>query len=170
MKSAYGRFCCFAFALLCLCNMAFAEEAAIAVRDNADQKPIDYCRVFGSKAAEARQARQVEDLLKMKTGIEQQLLILDEKTKVLSEWLDKRSKIRERVSESLVKIYSNVDAEVAAQHLQKLDVDTASEVLQRLNPKVSGEIMSAMEVKFASALVALMVNDAGKLARKAEAP
>jgi flagellar motility protein MotE (MotC chaperone) len=157
--------------LLAACSFPSLAENSTALQF---QKPkdeaIDLCRSFAKKAAETKLARQNKELLLMKTKIEEQLLVLDQKTRILDQWVSKRDNIRATVSDRLVNIYSNVEPEIAAQQLQKLDAEMASEVLQRLNPKTSGEIVSAMDVTFASKLVKLMSMDAGKPMQKAEQP
>jgi flagellar motility protein MotE (MotC chaperone) len=163
--SAFTVFCLAAF-----CGPCVAEESTAVQFQKPRDEAIDLCRSFAKKAAETKLARQNNELLLIKSKIEEQLLVLDQKTKLLDQWVSKRDTIRAAVSDRLVKIYSNVEPEIAAQQLQKLDAEMASEVLQRLNPKTSGEIVSAMDVTFASKLVKLMSMDAGKPMQKAEQP
>ncbi len=170
MNSPLRQFGSVALSIAFICNAALAEGIPDATRDTGSEANVDFCRVFGNRAADAKYARQINELAKIKSGIEEQLLVLGQNTRMLEELLQERTRIRDSVSSSLIKIYSNVDAEVAAQQLQKLNTETASEILRRLNPKISGEIISAMDTKFASLLAASMVRDAGKLSKKAENP
>jgi flagellar motility protein MotE (MotC chaperone) len=145
-----------------------SSAAIVCASDN--KPPVDFCRAFANKAAEARLARQSRQLADVKAKIEEQLLVLEQKTTALGQWIEKRDRIRAAVSDGLVKMYANVEPDVAAQQLRKLDVETAAEVLQRLNPKVSGEILSAMDVNFAGRILQLMAKDAGKLAQMKDVP
>jgi flagellar motility protein MotE (MotC chaperone) len=146
-------------ALLLLCNAAVtqAETAAHASKPVAAPEDTDFCRAFASQAREARFARQKEQLNLLKSDIEAQLGQLNTKTEELQRWIEKREKIKASVSENLVKLYANIEAETAAAQLQKLDVEMVSSLLQQLNPKTAGEIMSAMEPAFASRLTHVML-------------
>lgn len=139
-----------------------AEDHAFPVAASVDAEAEDFCKTFADKAAESKVARQRKELLDIKAKIDEQLLSLSQKTIQLETWVARRSEIRNAVSANLVKMYSNVESEIAAQQLQKLSTEMASEVLQRLNPKLSGEIVSAMDVNFASKVVKVMMADAAK--------
>lgn len=141
---------------LCLLGSAGSSFAEIAIPAQADVE-MDYCRAFASKAREVRFAHQQQQLNELKTGIETKLLELNTKTEELKAWVERRNKIKASVSESLVKVYTNIEAETAAAQLQKLDVELVSGLLQQLNPKAAGEIMSAMEPAFASKLTQSML-------------
>ena len=158
------------FAWLCCSSIAPASEIAATAVTSGDDTAIELCRTFADKAAESKTAHQRSELLKLKEEIEAQLLKLDEKTKNLESWIDKREAIQASVSSSLVKMYTNVEPEIAAQQLQKLDVMTSSALLQRLNAKQSGEIVTAMDVVFASKVLKVMLTDAAKIATNKEAP
>jgi flagellar motility protein MotE (MotC chaperone) len=147
-----------------------AEElSSIATRGVVEEKP-DLCQSFANKAAESKLLRNKQELLELKSKIEEQLVKLEEKTKQLQDLTAKRDEYRAAVSASLVKIYTNVEPEIAAQQLEKLSVEMASEVLQRLSPKISGEIVTAMDVKLASRIVKLMLANSAKLNEKTEKP
>jgi flagellar motility protein MotE (MotC chaperone) len=145
-----------------------SEEPTLPVASMAPSAAEDLCEAFADKAAEAKLARQRKELLEVKATIEKQLVVLDEKTKQLESWVTKRNEIRESVSTSLVKMYSNVESETAAQQLQKLNPQSAAEILQRLKPKQSGEIVTAMDVDFASKVMKIMMADVPKQKEKME--
>ena len=154
--------------LIGLSHTVQAEENSTSASSAVQPAAADICEAFADKAAEAKLARHRKELLDVKADIEEQLVVLDEKTKVLEQLISKREQIRNLVSDSLVKMYSNVESEVAAQQLQELNPQMAAEVLQRLNPKQSGEIVTAMEVDFASKVVKTMLADAAKQKPKTE--
>jgi flagellar motility protein MotE (MotC chaperone) len=147
-----------------------ANETADVAIAKSDDSDVELCRSFADKAAESKTARQRNELLKLKVDIEAQLATLDQKTKSLEAWIGKRDAIRTAVSSSLVKMYTNVEPEIAAQQLQKLDAKTTAELLQRLSAKQSGEIITAMDATFASSVLKIMLIDASKMATKKETP
>lgn len=149
---------------------ACAEEQSSIPHPRPAEGTEDFCRSFGNKAAEAKLLRHKQELTDLKSKIEEQLTQLEAKTKKLQDLTTKRDEYRAAVSESLVKIYTNVEPEVAAQQLEKLSFEMASEVLQRLNPKISGEIVTAMDVKLASRIVKLMFANASATEKKNDAP
>lgn len=154
----------------CMATTSSAEDVFAAAMATNQESATDYCTAFADKAAESKTVRQRKELLELKGKIEEQLLTLDEKTKSLEVWIEKRKSIRDAVSTNLVKIYANVEAEIAAQQIQKLDVSVASELLRRLSSKQSGEILSAMDVAFASVVVKEMLSDASEMASNKEIP
>jgi flagellar motility protein MotE (MotC chaperone) len=148
----------------CWATTSAAEDVVATAVPTNQESATDYCTAFADKAAESKTVRQRKELVELKGKIEEQLLTLDEKTKSLEVWIEKRESIREAVSMSLVKMYANVEAEIAAQQIQKLDASVASELLRRLSSKQSGEILSSMDVAFASVVVSEMLSDAAKMA------
>lgn len=147
-----------------------ANETPSVAATISDGTEVELCRAFADKAAKSKTARQRSELLKLKADIEAQLATLDQKTKGLEAWISKRDAIRTAVASNLVKMYTNVEPEIAAQQLQKLDVATTSELLQRLSAKQSGEIITAMDVTFASNVLKVMLKDAAKIAAKKDTP
>lgn len=154
---------CLVVVALCatgLIQPVFSEERSSTSLSGIDNSNGDFCQSFADKAAESRLLRQKLELLELKSKVEEQVLALGQKTKELQDLTAKRDANRAAVSASLVKIYTNVEPDVAAQQLEKLSVEMASEVLQRLSPKISGEIVTAMDVKLASRIVKLMLANA----------
>ena len=149
---------------------AYAEEENSISNRGTAAGTADFCQSFGDKAAESKLLRHKQELIELKSKIEEQLSNLEARTKQLQDLTTKREEYRAAVSESLVKIYTNVEPEVAAQQLEKLSIEMASEVLQRLNPKISGEIVTAMDVKLASRVVKLMLANAAATEKKTDTP
>jgi flagellar motility protein MotE (MotC chaperone) len=141
-------------------NIIQAEDVIVDVRPSQASAKPDFCRAFANRAAQTKLQNQKNELLQLKSQIEEQLLTLNQKTRELENLVAQRDAHQKAVSNSLVKIYSNVEPEIAAQQLEKLGVEMASEVLQRLNPKISGEIVTAMDVKLASRVVKVMLTKA----------
>jgi flagellar motility protein MotE (MotC chaperone) len=157
----------FAFTVMSI-NNGMSEEKTLPSAATVWEESEDLCRTFANKAAEAKIARQKKELLDIKSTIDDQLVVLSQKTAQLEAWLKKREEIRSAVSVSLVKMYANVEAEIAAQQLQKLSIEMTSEVLQRLSPKQSGEIIASMDAVFASKIVKNLMTNAAKKTEKTE--
>jgi flagellar motility protein MotE (MotC chaperone) len=147
---------------VCTVDLAVAAEKLQSANNADAESSKDFCRSFADKAAESKLLRHKQELLDLKAKIEEQLSALKEKTQHLEELTAKRNEYRSAVSASLVKIYTNVEPDIAAQQLEKLSVEMASEVLQKLSPKISGEIVTAMDVKLASKVVKLMLINSSK--------
>ena len=156
------------FFLLLLSSLGNAEEVPPSAKTTGAAPVEDFCEAFADKAAEAKLARQRKELLDVKAGIEQQLSELNEKTKKLEALVAKRNELRDSVSASMIKMYANVEPEIAAQQLQKLNPQIAAELLQRLSPKRAGEISTAMEVDFASKVMKTMMANAVRQKQKTE--
>jgi flagellar motility protein MotE (MotC chaperone) len=156
------------FFLLLLSGIGNAEEVALSAKTMGLAPVEDFCEAFADKAAEAKLARQRKELLDVKAEIEQQLSELNEKTKMLEALVAKRKELRDSVSASMIKMYANVEPEIAAQQLQKLNPQAAAELLQRLSPKQAGEIATAMEVDFASKVMKTMMANVSRQKQKTE--
>jgi flagellar motility protein MotE (MotC chaperone) len=133
---------------------ASAEEAQT---DSTATDAFDYCKTFGSRAGEARIALQKEEILKLKKSAEETLKLLDERTTELEDLLKKREELIAATTSSIVKMYEGMEAESAAEQLQKLEIRQAGEILRRLSAKASGEIVASMKPSAASRLVAYML-------------
>jgi flagellar motility protein MotE (MotC chaperone) len=107
-------------------------------------------------AAERRLTRLNEALKKTRVDVDGRIEELKTRAAELKSLIDARKAMQEKVGESLLKIYTQVEPEAAAQQLSKLEPGTAAEILVKMNPKRSGEILSLMDPKKAASLVALL--------------
>lgn len=150
--------CAGVFGLLLFAAVARAEDAP-APGENVPETPVakeDYCSSFVDAAAELRLTRQNAALANVRKEVDEKLLELGSKTEILKNLIDERKAMQSRVGDQLLKIYTSVEPEAAAQQLSKLQPGTAAELLTRLTPKRSGEILSLMDARIAASLVALM--------------
>jgi len=140
-------------------EVAVSEESADAATPVATApKPIvkDYCSSFVDSAAERRLSEMNEALKRTRAEVDARLEELKAKSEELKLLIDTRKAMQDKVADSLLKIYLQVEPEAAAQQLSKLEPSTAAEILVKMNPKRSGEILSLMDVKKAASLVALL--------------
>ena len=121
-------------------------------------KPIakDYCSSFVDAAAERRLARLADDLRKRRDELATKIEELKATSGELKVLIDTRKAMQDKVKESILKIYLQVEPEAAAQQLAKLEPTTAAEILAKMNAKRSGEILTLMEPKRAASLVAIL--------------
>jgi flagellar motility protein MotE (MotC chaperone) len=138
-----------------------AAEAKEAVPDavHEEAEPAiakDFCSSFLDVAAERRNARLIQDLQRNRDALAEAIEELDEKAAQLKTLIDVRKSMQEKVSDSILKIYLQVEPEAAAQQLTRLEPTTAAEILLRMNAKRSGEILTLMEPKRAASLVAIL--------------
>lgn len=134
------------------------EQAAEEPTPTIAPKPIvkDYCSSFVDSAAERRLTEMNEALKRTRDEVDARLKELKSKSEELKSLIDARKAMQDKVADSLLKIYLQVEPEAAAQQLSKLEPGTAAEILVKMNPKRSGEILSLMDVKKAASLVALL--------------
>jgi flagellar motility protein MotE (MotC chaperone) len=141
-------------------SYAFAEQKdkenpTVQTGDTAPV-PKDFCSSFIDLAAERRNARLVKDLQQKQEALTKAIQELDAKSQELKALIATRKAIQEKVSDSILKMYLQVEPEAAAQQLARLDTSTAAEILLRMNAKHSGEILTLMEPKRAASLVAIL--------------
>jgi flagellar motility protein MotE (MotC chaperone) len=124
--------------------------------------PKDFCSSFIDLAAERRNSRLIADLQRSREALAEIMRELDSKSQELKMLIATRKSLQDKVSDSLLKIYLQVEPEAAAQQLARLDPLTAAEILVRMSAKRSGEILTLMEAKRAASLVALLTVQAGQ--------
>jgi flagellar motility protein MotE (MotC chaperone) len=118
--------------------------------------PEDFCSSFIDLATERRHARLNQELQRSRDLLAETILELDAKSEELKSLIATRKSMQDKVRDSILKIYLEVEPESAALQLARLEPSTAAEILVRMNAKRSGEILSLMEPKLAASLVALL--------------
>jgi flagellar motility protein MotE (MotC chaperone) len=126
-----------------------------------------YCEVVVEPALAAKLAKERQEAKKIQTEIEAKLnelkLAIDEQEK----WLKLRKDFQNTATDNLVTVYSQMDAEAAAQRLTAVGDHIASAILIKLPPKSASAILGEMPSDVAGRLTAFM---AGSAELKTQAP
>jgi flagellar motility protein MotE (MotC chaperone) len=118
-------------------HSVIAEQAKPAVKE-------DYCSSFADEAAETRNQLQTKKIQDLKDEIKKLLAEVQLKSSELESRMKDRQKLRQQATDSLLKIYSNMEPDAAVKILQKLQPETSAQVLLNLSPKLASEILALM--------------------------
>ncbi len=115
-----------------------------------------YCRNIGDAAAEARYARQKQELQKTEKEVAKRVEELNAKIAEYRRWIARRDAFSRKADAAVVNIYAKMKPDAAAQQLAILDEELAAALLMKLNPRVSSAVMNEMESKRAARLAAII--------------
>lgn len=142
-----------------------AQAPAVAAPPAA--KPVDptslagkFCLNIKPQVEEFRLALQKKTLADVEAEIEKRITALDSRIQEYKEWVARRDEFAGKAQDSLVKIYSKMKPDAAAQQLAAIDVETAAAVLLKLDPRVSSAILNDMEPKLAATLASTIAGAA----------
>ena len=154
--------------ILCL-GMAAAggAEKSMAPKSAPSAPAADggYCTNILDAASEARAAFRLKKLKEVEKQIEGRIAALEEKSKELKSWIERREKFIDKAQGQLVAIYKQMRPDAAALQLSALDEMTAAAILLKLKPRTASSILNEMDPKLAARL-ASFVSYAAKKATK----
>lgn len=127
-----------------------------------------YCMNIRDAAADARIARQMEELRQLEGDIELRISALDARQAEFEEWLQRREALLAKGRESLVAVYASMRPDAAAIQLAILDAETAASVLVNLQPRVASGILNEMDPQHAARLALTMAGTAETAEVKAQ--
>ncbi len=115
---------------------------------------------FSSNIADAardrRYALQTEELQALQQEIDRRMKLLDEKRAEYEAWLKRREDFLARAQDGVVKIYSGMRPDAAAERLAEMDPRLAAGILMKVEPRKAGVILNEMERKAAAKLTGIM--------------
>jgi flagellar motility protein MotE (MotC chaperone) len=104
-----------------------------------------YCESIRQGAADARAAWQARALQDMEARLERRFAELEAQRKEFETWLARREALLKKAEDSVVGIYSRMNAEAAAAQLSAMDQSTAGAIIAKLTPRQAGAILNEME-------------------------
>lgn len=128
---------------------------------------MNYCYNISDSAVEARSAVLKEQLEVIEKQVEERLVLLEEKTKELKEWMVKRESFVNKVNNSVVQIFQAMRPDAAASQFTELGPVVSASIISQLPPKASSAILTEMSPTDA-AEVALVLTAALDGAKKNE--
>jgi flagellar motility protein MotE (MotC chaperone) len=113
-----------------------------------------YCANIAGTAAEARIALQRAKLAEAEKAIDYRITALETKTAEYKAWVDRRDQFLKRATDSLVKIYTQMEPDAASLQLAAMDEETAAALLVKLEPQNASAILNEMAPEKAARLTA----------------
>ncbi|HEY6631210.1 MAG TPA: MotE family protein [Rhizobiaceae bacterium] len=115
-----------------------------------------FCSNIADAARDRRYVLQTEELQKLQQEVDKRIKLLEEKRADYEAWLKRREDFLARAEEGVVKIYSGMRADAAAERLAEMDATLAAGILMKIEPRKAGVILNEMERKAAAMLTGVM--------------
>jgi flagellar motility protein MotE (MotC chaperone) len=119
-----------------------------------------FCVNIKPQVEELRIAFQKKTLAEIELELDKRLKLLDGKITEYKQWLQRRQDFSSKAQDALVKIYTKMRPDAAAQQLTTADTETAAAVLLKLDPRVASAILNDMDPKRAAELAAVITGAA----------
>lgn len=153
-----------AFGLLVFCLPASTENAAAqpAAADAAaapagDVSEIErFCSNIADAARDRRYALQAKELQDLQAEIDSRMKALDEKRAEYETWMKRREAFLEQAQDGVVKIYTGMKPDAAAERLADLKPDLAAGILMKIEPRKASVILNEMDSKTAATVTTIM--------------
>jgi flagellar motility protein MotE (MotC chaperone) len=133
-----------------------------AAADASVEEVARYCQNIAEPARERRYALQQEELLALKSELDQQVALLEAKRAELEDWVKRREAFAAQAGASVVEVYTKMRPDAAAARLEKLDPQLAAALLLQLSARNAAAVLNEMTVDSASLLTSIMAASADK--------
>ena len=141
-----------------------ATEPARTQKPASDMTEVErFCSNIADAARDRRYAIQTEELTKLQQEVDVRIKMLEEKRAEYESWLKRREDFLAKAEDGVVKIYSSMRPDAAAERLAELRVELAAAILMKLDARKAGVILNEMESKAAAALTGVMAAAAQKV-------
>ncbi|MBX3582166.1 MAG: MotE family protein [Rhizobiaceae bacterium] len=117
-----------------------------------------FCTNIADAARDRRYALQTEELQALQQEIDKRIAVLEEKRAEYESWLKRREDFLAKARQDVVKIYSGMKADAAAERLAEMDAALAAAILMQIEPRKAGVILNEMERKSAARLTSIMAS------------
>ncbi|MEW9804475.1 MotE family protein [Mesorhizobium sp. ZMM04-5] len=115
-----------------------------------------FCSNIADAARDRRYALQTEELQALQQEVDKRILLLEEKRAEYEKWLKRREEFLARAEDGVVKIYSGMRPDAAAERLAAMDTVLAASILMKIDTRKAGVILNEMEKKAAAMLTGIM--------------
>ena len=119
-----------------------------------------YCENIADAASDARYAWQSGELKKLQVDLDGRLKKMVERTSELKAWLQRRRAFVQDAQKGLVKIYTGMSPDSAAQQLAAMDEITASALIAQFKPRIASAILNEMKPRSAARLASIIAGAA----------
>lgn len=152
----FAMFAALAFLAAAGTSSAANEEAAAAPKEQSEIEK--FCGNIADAARDRRYAMQAAELKTLQAEIDKRIKSLEEKRTEYEEWLKRREAFLAKAEDNVVKIYSRMKPDAAAERLAELRVELAAGILMKLDSRKAGTILNEMDTKAAATLTGIMAS------------
>ena len=115
-----------------------------------------FCSNIADAARDRRYVLQTEELQALQREVDKRIKLLEEKRAEYEAWLKRREDFLAKADDGVVKIYSGMRPDAAAERLEEMDATLAAGILMKLDARKAGVILNEMERKKAAMLTGVM--------------
>ena len=117
-----------------------------------------FCSNIADAARDRRYVLQTEELQALQREVDKRIKLLEEKRAEYEAWLKRREDFLAKAEDGVVKIYSGMRPDAAAERLEEMDAALAAGILMKLEARKAGVILNEMERKKAAMLTGVMAS------------
>lgn len=117
-----------------------------------------FCSNIADAARDRRYALQTQELERLKSEIDERMKALEAKRLEYEEWLKRRDDFLDKVEDNVVKIYSKMKPDAAAERLSEVKIELAAGILMKLEPGKASTILNEMDRKAAATITGVMAS------------
>lgn len=122
-----------------------------------------FCSNIADAARDRRYALQAAELKQLQAELDKRLAALEVKRAEYEEWLKRREVFLARAEDGVVKIYSGMKPDAAAERLAGVNAELAAAILMKLEARKASVILNEMDEKAAAALTGIMASAARRV-------
>ena len=115
-----------------------------------------FCSNIADAARDRRYVLQTEELQTLQQELDKRIKLLEQKRAEYEGWLKRREDFLAKAEDGVVKIYSGMRPDAAAERLAEMDATLAAGILIKLDARKAGVILNEMERKTAAMLTGVM--------------
>ena len=117
-----------------------------------------FCSNIADAARDRRYVLQTEELQALQQEVDKRIKLLEQKRAEYETWLKRREDFLTKAEDGVVKIYSGMRPDAAAERLAEMDAGLAAGILMKLDARKAGVILNEMERKTAAMLTGVMAS------------
>ncbi len=117
-----------------------------------------FCSNIADAARDRRYVLQTEEMQALQQEVDKRIKLLEEKRAEYETWLKRREDFLAKAEDGVVKIYSGMRPDAAAERLAEMDAALAAGILMKLDARKAGVILNEMERKTAAMLTGVMAS------------
>lgn len=122
-----------------------------------------FCSNIADAARDRRYALQAAQLAQLQADVDKRIAALEAKRADYETWLKRREVFLARAEEGLVKIYSGMKPDAAAERLAMVNAELAAAILMKLDARKASIILDEMDRKAAATLTGIMASAARRV-------
>lgn len=143
---------------------ATSPETTGTTASPAEESEIErFCSNIADAARDRRYALQAAELKQLQAELDKRLAALEVKRAEYEEWLKRREVFLARAEDGVVKIYSGMKPDAAAERLAGVNAELAAAILMKLEARKASVILNEMDEKAAAALTGIMASAARRV-------